>query len=194
MLMIHVAIFQRHQRMDFTFHTAYVILKRVHITAIFWTGISCWLKQATMTRLRCWNRYTNYWARWSFRSTMDLFPFTYNFTFLHHLQDVYWTGLWVTRRVSYKKQELLTLQKNLIHPLPFRRTWFTLFFVESVFIIVLVTCVVYLLFNCFVCLRPVCLDCLFLIATFIIFIILNFCPQVEADAITSSTNSNVIAI
>jgi len=95
MLMIHVAIFQRHQRMDFTFHTAYVILKRVHITAIFWTGISCWLKQATMTRLRCWNRYTNYWARWSFRSTMDLFPFTYNFTFLHHLQDVYWTGLWV---------------------------------------------------------------------------------------------------
>ena len=46
--------------------------------------------------------------------TMDLFPFTYN-KFVSSIdyccQDFYWTGLyiWVTQRVSYNKQKLLTL-------------------------------------------------------------------------------------
>ena len=35
--------------------------------------------------------------------------------FLYHFQDFYrsWLSIWVTRRVSYKKQELLTLHEHL---------------------------------------------------------------------------------
>jgi len=37
------------------------------------------------------------------------------FSFLYHRQDFYrsWLSIWVTRQVSYKKQELLTLHKHL---------------------------------------------------------------------------------
>jgi hypothetical protein len=50
---------------------------------------------------------------------MDLFPFTKIFSLLYHRQDFYWTSLWVTRQVSYKKQELLSLREHLGSPLVF---------------------------------------------------------------------------
>ena len=37
------------------------------------------------------------------------FPFYIDFSFLCHWQEFYQTWLWVTQRMSYKKQELLTL-------------------------------------------------------------------------------------
>jgi hypothetical protein len=38
----------------------------------------------------------------------------------YHCQDFYWTYcIWVTRRVSYKKQELLTIREHLSSPLVF---------------------------------------------------------------------------
>ena len=74
---------------------------------------------------------------------MSLIHFTYckkmdptqNFTsFLHHWQDFYQTKLWVTWWASYKKQELLTLHKQLgsfpcfsgtvgFTPMFFRNSW-----------------------------------------------------------------------
>ena len=42
---LSVAIFQHHQRMEFTFHNSYVILELVPSTGIFWTELSCWRKQ-----------------------------------------------------------------------------------------------------------------------------------------------------
>ena len=40
------------------------------------------------------------------------------FSVLYHCQYSYWTWryLWVTRRVSYKKQELLNFREHLLHP------------------------------------------------------------------------------
>ena len=37
-----VAIFQHHQRMEFTFHNSYVIMELLSSTVIFWTELSCW--------------------------------------------------------------------------------------------------------------------------------------------------------
>ena len=58
------------------------------------------------------------------------------FSFLYHCQDFYrtWLYIWVTRRVSYKKQELPTLRKHLSSS-PF-------FSVGSVLLIFLAFCVV----------------------------------------------------
>ena len=47
------------------------------------------------------------------------------FSFLHHRQDFYRTWLLVTRRVSYKKHELLTLREHLGSPLDFDGTCIT---------------------------------------------------------------------
>ena len=60
------------------------------------------------------------------------------FPFLYHCRDFYrtWLYIWVTRRVSYKKQELPTLRKHLSSS--------PVFFVGSVLLIFLVFCVVLL--------------------------------------------------
>jgi hypothetical protein len=60
------------------------------------------------------------------------------FSFLYHCHDFYrtWLYIWVTRRVSYKKQELPTLRKHLSSS--------PVFFVGSVLLIFLVFCVVLL--------------------------------------------------
>ena len=70
------------------------------------------------------------------------------FSFLYHSQDFYWTWLciWVTRRVSYKKQELRTLREHLSSPL--------VFLVGSVLLIFLVFYVV--LFCVFTFWVPCC--------------------------------------
>jgi hypothetical protein len=43
------------------------------------------------------------------------------FSFLYHCQAIYrtWLYIWITRRVSFKKQELLTLCEHLNSPLVF---------------------------------------------------------------------------
>jgi hypothetical protein len=60
------------------------------------------------------------------------------FSFLYHCQDFYriWLYIWVKRRVSYKKQELLTLHEHLTSSL--------VFLVCSVLLIFSVFCVVLL--------------------------------------------------
>jgi hypothetical protein len=60
------------------------------------------------------------------------------FSFLYHCRDFYrtWLYIWVTRRVSYEKQELPTLRKHLSSSPGF--------FVGSVLLIFLVFCVVLL--------------------------------------------------
>ena len=59
-------------------------------------------------------------------------------SFLYHCHDFYrtWLYIWVTRRISYKKQELPTLRKHL--------SSCPVFFVGSVLLIFLVFCVVLL--------------------------------------------------
>jgi hypothetical protein len=49
------------------------------------------------------------------QKTMDISLFTYKFSFLYHGQDFYrtWLYTWVTQRVSYKKQERLTIREHL---------------------------------------------------------------------------------
>ena len=51
--------------------------------------------------------------------TIDLLLFMEMFSFLYHCQDFYrtWLYIWVARRVSYKKKELLTLREHLDSPL-----------------------------------------------------------------------------
>jgi hypothetical protein len=39
-----IAIFQHHQRKEFTFHNSYIILELVRSVVIFWTELSCWCK------------------------------------------------------------------------------------------------------------------------------------------------------
>jgi hypothetical protein len=58
------------------------------------------------------------------------------FSFLYHCQDFYqtWLYIWVTRRLSYQKQELLTLRKHPILPPDF--WWGNMLF------LLLVVCVV----------------------------------------------------
>jgi hypothetical protein len=62
-----------------------------------------------------------------------LFTFYLDLSFLYHCQDLYrtWLYIWVTRRVYYKKQELLTLLEHLgSHPV--------FFFVLSYYVVFLV--------------------------------------------------------
>ena len=70
------------------------------------------------------------------------------FPFLYHWQEFYrtWLNIWVTRRLSYKKQELRTLCEHMGSPL---------FLVGPVLLIFLVFCDEFLRF---VCLRPVCCE------------------------------------
>ena len=50
--------------------------------------------------------------------TMDILPLTKMCSILHHCQDFYWNWLyiWIKRRVSYKKQELIILSQHLSSP------------------------------------------------------------------------------
>ena len=61
---------------------------------------------------------------------------------LYHCQDFYrtWLYIWATRRVSYKKQELLTFASTWVHPR---------FLVGSVLLIFLAFCVVLLCVSTF---------------------------------------------
>ena len=69
---------------------------------------------------------------WPLRSAMyqtevDLLLFTYVFYFIYHWQDFFrtWLHIWVTRSVSYKKQNLFTLREYLSSPV-FIIGWFVL--------------------------------------------------------------------
>jgi hypothetical protein len=66
------------------------------------------------------HRYKNYtvvMAIWNIHISIDNWIFDYLriFVFLYHCQDLYrtWMYIWVTRRVSYKKQKLLTLSEHM---------------------------------------------------------------------------------
>ena len=133
------------------------------------TEISCWRKRySNKVTLRC--SYVEVIAfkivRSSSRSCLTLrniyisndnggFPFF----FLYHRQDFHltWRYIWVTRRVSYMEQELLTFREQLsLRPVLMR----------YVLLIFSVFCVVFVcLRRIYVCpILPVSLDCPFLIA------------------------------
>ena len=76
------------------------------------------------------------------------------------LSNTYWLSIWVTWRVSYKRQELLLFRKNLGSPYVFGGARVLIF---------LIFCVV----LCFVCLRPV--SCVPNVASFSVLSILD-CP------------------
>ena len=56
------------------------------------------------------------------------------FSFLYHCQDFYmtWLYIWVTRRVAYTKQELLTLREHLSSPPFLMGSGFLFYFLFSV--------------------------------------------------------------
>ena len=90
-----------------------------------------------------------------YQMTMEVF----HFFFLYHRQDFHltWRYIWVTRRVSYMEQELLTFREQLSLP-PVLMRYVLLIF--SVFCVVFVC-----LRRIYVCpILPVSLDCPFLIA------------------------------
>ena len=75
---LSVAIFQHHQRMELTFHNAYVILELVPSTMIFWTDLSCWRKNySNKTNLLLgWSHlYTNYTVVITIWLTVMKYPF-----------------------------------------------------------------------------------------------------------------------
>jgi hypothetical protein len=102
-----------------------------HVQSFSVTEISCWRKRySNKVTLRC--SYVEVIAfkivRSSSRSCLTLrniyisndnggFPFI---SFLYHRQDFYltWRYIWVTRRVSYMEQELLTFREQLSLPPP----------------------------------------------------------------------------
>jgi hypothetical protein len=123
-----VVIFQHHQRMGLTFHNSYVILELVSSTLIFCTELSCWCKSCEnkATLLLDWShRYTNntvvitIWLtvrKYIYLKWQWMFYFLRrSFLFLYHCRDFYRTWLYrrVTRRRSYKKQEVFTLRDHL---------------------------------------------------------------------------------
>jgi hypothetical protein len=110
---------------------AIIILELVPSTVIFWTDLNCWRKSYSnkVTLLLGWsNHYTNYTVVITIWLTVMKYPylkwqwifyfFSYMFSFLCHCRDIYrnWRYIWVTRRVSYKKQELPTLPEDPSSP------------------------------------------------------------------------------
>ena len=88
------------------------------------------------------------------------------FSFLYHCRDFYrtWLYIWVTRRVSYEKQELPTLRKHLSSSPGF--------FVGSVLLIFLVFCVVLL---CVFTFWVPCCDVRFRIKNYVRFVFTSSC-------------------
>jgi hypothetical protein len=72
--------------------------------------------------------------------TMYLLLFMQMFSFLYHCQDFYrtWLYIWVTRRLSYKKQELLTLCEHMSSV----GSSLLIFFVFYVVLLCVITCLV----------------------------------------------------
>jgi hypothetical protein len=70
------------------------------------------------------------------KNELDFNKFYFLHRFFSFLYNIYriWLKIWITRRVSYKKQELLALSEHLSSP--------PVFLVESVMLIILVFCVV----------------------------------------------------
>ena len=106
---------------------AIIILELVPSIVIFWTYLNCWRKSYSnkATLLLGWSqRYKNYTVVITIGMTVMKYPylkwqwifyfFSYMFSFLYHCRDIYqtWLYIWVTRRVSYKKQELPALREN----------------------------------------------------------------------------------
>jgi hypothetical protein len=131
--LLSVAIFQHHQRIEFTHHISYVILELVSSAVVFWSELSC-----------CRKNYSNKVAlllRWDHRCKHYIMKFG---TFLPPvvcwglMSDICYLCLrivvsWVACLVSYKRWELLTLSGHLCSPM---------FLVGSVLLIFLVFCVV----------------------------------------------------
>ena len=121
-----VAIFHHHQRVEFTLNNSHVILELVFGTVIFCTEISCWRKSysnkaalflgwshpyKTSVVITIWLTVTKYLylkSQWIFYILRRCF-------YLYHCQDFHrtWLYIWVTRRVSYKKDELITRREHL---------------------------------------------------------------------------------
>ena len=84
-----VAIFQYHQRMEFTFHNSCVILELVSSTVIFWTELSCWHTNYSnkVTLLLGWShRYKNSTVVITIWLTVTKYPYLkwqWIFYFLH---------------------------------------------------------------------------------------------------------------
>jgi len=143
--------------MEFTFHNSYVILELVPITVMFCIKFSCWRKSYSNRAalfLGWRNRYKNStvviinWlivTKYPFLKWQWIFSLLYTFFIplspTRFLSDF----IWVTRRVSYKKQELLILREHLDCKLFFCVVCVWFFFLSPMF--------------------PVFLDCSFLIAT-----------------------------
>jgi hypothetical protein len=65
------------------------------------------------------NCFTYFFFKYSYRLCVLKSSFNVDFTLLYHRQDFYRTRLWVTRFVSCKRQELLTLRDHPRRPLVF---------------------------------------------------------------------------
>ena len=130
--------------LEFTFHNSYVILELVPSTLIFWTEISFWRKSysSKTTFLLNWShRYKYSTVVITIWLTVTKYPYLkwrVDFFFPYYYEDFdrTWLHIWVTRWVSYKKQELVTLRVHRNLP--------PLFLVGSVLLILLVFCVVLL--------------------------------------------------
>jgi hypothetical protein len=121
-----VAIFQHHQRMEFTFHNYYIILELLPSSVIFWRAFSCWqgyVAPRLKTSLhKFYGRHHNLVDHYEisiYQITMDLLLFYVDVFFppsLPRLLLDFWLYIWITRWVSYMKQELLTIHEHLSSP------------------------------------------------------------------------------
>ena len=107
--------------MEFTFHNSYIILELVPSTAISWTELNCSRKSYSSKSILLlgWShRYKKYTVVITICLTVS--KYSHQWIFLRRFVSsidtrtyMTWVYIWVTRRVSYKKQELLTLRKYL---------------------------------------------------------------------------------
>jgi hypothetical protein len=132
--------------MEFTIHNSYTNLELVPSTVICWTGPSCWWESYSnkATLPSSWNHCykmirSSSQCGWPLRNihisnSNGSFIFYADGSFLYHCQYFCRTCLyiWVTRRVSNKKQKLLTIREHM--------SSFPVF-VRSVLLILLVFCV-----------------------------------------------------
>ena len=166
-----VAIFQQHQRMEFTFHNSYIILELVPSTLIFWTELRCWGKSYSNEVTLALSHEVIAIKSHSepmidrpeistSQMTMDNLPYKQIYFFplspirlLTQLRMSYTT-------VSYKKPRLLIIRKHMSSPR-------VLFLVGSMLLIILVFYVLsFVLFVFVLCLKLVsnvpCLSGLFI--------------------------------
>ena len=112
--------------MEFTFHNSYIILEIVHSVVIFWIELSCWHKSYPNNAVlpvswsHCCTNSTVVITIWLSVTKYPYLKWQWIFYFLRifllpSITVKTFTGLyiWVTRRVSYQKQELLNLRKHM---------------------------------------------------------------------------------